>query len=175
VDANGAYAREQAPDYVRRIGEAGAAVVEDPSALAPDAEFESLQKGSSIPILVDSSCSTARDAALYLERGARAVSLKPGRVGLAETRAVQALASKQQVRMTVGIYGESALGTLVNLQQAAALARPHALPAEQSFFLEMGAQVSKLVPEIRAGRFELPAEADLSRLVDWQAAKRYAL
>jgi L-alanine-DL-glutamate epimerase-like enolase superfamily enzyme len=175
VDANGAYPREEAPGYVRRIAQAGAAVAEDPSPLAPDAQFEALQKGASIPILVDNSCSTARDAALYLERGVRAISLKPGRVGLSETRAVQALASLQGAKMTVGIYGESVLGTLVNLQQAAALARPHALAAEQSFFLEMGAQVSKLAPEIRGGCIELPAEADLSRLVDWDAVKRYAL
>ncbi|OGA11934.1 MAG: hypothetical protein A3D95_02655 [Betaproteobacteria bacterium RIFCSPHIGHO2_12_FULL_69_13] len=175
VDANGAYGRAEAPEYVRRIAQAGVALAEDPSPLAPDAQFEALQQGSAIPILVDSSCSTARDAELYLARGARAISLKPGRVGLSETHAVQALAAKQGARLAVGIYAESALGTLISLQQAAAVPRARSLAAEQSFFLEMTAQVSRLVPEIRQGRVELPAAADMASLVDWDAVKRFAL
>jgi hypothetical protein len=61
VDANAAYPRAQAPDYVRRIADAGATVAEDPSPLAPDAQFEDLQRASSIPILIDGSCTSARD------------------------------------------------------------------------------------------------------------------
>ena len=160
---------------IRAAVGAGVALAEDPSPLAPDAQFEALQQGSAIPILVDSSCSTARDAELYLARGARAISLKPGRVGLSETHAVQALAAKQGARLAVGIYAESALGTLISLQQAAAVPRARSLAAEQSFFLEMTAQVSRLVPEIRQGRVELPAAADMASLVDWDAVKRFAL
>jgi hypothetical protein len=39
----------------------------------------------------------------------------------------------------------------------------------------MTEQMSTLVPEIRGGKVELPAEADLSRLVDWGRVKRFAL
>jgi hypothetical protein len=69
----------------------------------------------------------------------------------------------------VGIYAESALGTLVNLQQ------PGTMAAEQTFFLAMKEQVSTLLPQIRGGKIELPAESDLSRLVDWERVGRFAL
>lgn len=168
VDANSHYARGDALDYVKRIAAAGAAVAEDPSALAPDREFEALQAQSPIPILVDRSCASKEDAALYLERGARALSTKPGRVGLAETRAIAAMALRRGARTAIGIYGESAIGSLVSLQQ------PGSMAAEQTFFLAMREQVSTLVPEIRGGRIELPDVADFSRLVDWERLRQLA-
>jgi L-alanine-DL-glutamate epimerase-like enolase superfamily enzyme len=168
VDANSHYGRDEAADYVRRLAEAGVTVAEDPCPLQPDGHFEALQRASRIPILVDRSCASKEDAALYLERGARALSTKPGRVGLAETRAIAALAGGRGAKTAVGIYAESALGTLVNLQQ------PGAMAAEQTFFVVMQAQVSTRVPEIRQGRIVLPAEADLSGLVDWGAVRQLA-
>jgi L-alanine-DL-glutamate epimerase-like enolase superfamily enzyme len=154
VDANAAYTRGQALDYVRRIAEAGATVAEDPSP---------------IPILVDGSCTSVRDAELYLARGAKAVSLKPGRVGLSESRRIGERLGAAGAASALGIYAESALGTLVNMHLPATLA------AEQSFFLLMRAQVVTQVPPIRGGRLRLPPEPDLSRLVDWQAVQRYCV
>jgi L-alanine-DL-glutamate epimerase-like enolase superfamily enzyme len=168
VDANSAYARKDALDYVRRIAAAGVIIAEDPSPLVPDAQFEALQRDCGIPILVDGSCTSLRDAELYLARGAQCVSLKPGRIGLSESISIQRKLGGQ-ARTALGIYAESALGTLVNAQLATPMA------AEQTFFLIMQAQVSKLVPEIRGGRLQLPAEADLSRFVDWEAVKRSAV
>jgi len=165
VDANAAYPRAQAPDYVRRIADAGATVAEDPSPLAPDAQFEDLQRASSIPILIDGSCTSARDAELYAARGARAVSLKPGRIGISESLEIKRILGERKTAL--GIYAESALGTLVNLQL------PATLVAEQSFFLTMTAQVVKEVPDIRDGCITLPAEPNLERLVDWEAVKRF--
>jgi len=169
VDANSHYARGDALDYVRRLAGASVTVAEDPCILQPDAQFEALQRASPIPILVDRSCASKEDAALYLERGAKALSTKPGRVGLAETRAIAAMAGLRGAKTAVGIYAESALGTLINLQQ------PGTMPAEQTFFLTMTEQVSTLVPGIRGGKIELPAEADLSTLVDWERLKEFAL
>jgi len=168
VDANSHYARGDAPDYVRRLAGAGVTLAEDPCPLQPDRQSEELQKGSPIPILVDRTCASQEDAALYLERGAQALSTKPGRVGLAETRAIAAMATLRGAKTAVGIYAESALGTLINLQQ------PGTMAAEQTFFLTMTQQVSALVPEIRGGKLELPAEADLSKLVDWERLKQLA-
>ena len=168
VDANSHYPRGEAADYVRRLAEAGVVVAEDPCPLQPDRQFEALQRASPIPILVDRTCASKEDAALYLERGAQALSTKPGRVGLSESRAIASMAASRGARTAVGIYAESALGTLVNLQQ------PGAMAAEQTFFLVMQAQVSKLVPEIRGGRIELPAQADLAGLVDWEAVGQLA-
>jgi L-alanine-DL-glutamate epimerase-like enolase superfamily enzyme len=164
VDANSAYARGEAPDYVRRIAEAGATVAEDPCPLVPDAQFEALQRGSPIPILVDGSCTSVRDAELYKARGARAVSLKPGRIGLSESLAIKRVLGASDTAL--GIYAESALGTLINLQL------PATLVAEQSFFLIMRQHVVTQVPEIRDGRIQLPAEPDLDKLVDWKTINR---
>jgi L-Ala-D/L-Glu epimerase / N-acetyl-D-glutamate racemase len=169
VDANAAYTRGEAPDYVKRIAQAGATVAEDPSPLAPDAQFEALQRDSPIPILVDGSCTSVRDAELYLARGAKAVSLKPGRVGLSESRRIGERLAAAGRASALGIYAESALGTLVNMHLPATLA------AEQSFFLLMRGQVVTQVPAIRGGRLRLAAEPDLSRLVDWQAVQRYCV
>jgi len=168
VDANGHYARADASDYVQRLADAGVTVAEDPCPLQPDRHFEALQRASPIPILVDRSCASREDAALYLERGARALSTKPGRVGLAETRAIAARAAAQGARTAVGIYAESALGTLVNLQQ------PGSMAAEQTFFLAMKAQVTHTLPQIRGGRIVLPAQAVLAELVDWEAVRQLA-
>jgi L-alanine-DL-glutamate epimerase-like enolase superfamily enzyme len=165
VDANSAFTRDEAPGYVKRIAEAGAIVAEDPSPLAPDAQFEALQKASPVPILVDGSCTSARDAALYLARGVQAVSLKPGRVGISESMRVKETVGPQR-QTALGIYAESALGTLVNLQL------PASMPAEQSFFLVMDNHVAP-VPQIRGGRIVLPQDPDLHKLIDWKAVKRF--
>lgn len=169
VDANSHYSRAEAAGYVAALAGAGVTVAEDPCRLAPDEHFAKLQAGSPIPILVDRSCASQEDASLYLERGARALSTKPGRVGLSETRGIAAMAAARGARTAVGIYAESALGTLINLQQEGPMA------AEQTFFLTHSAQVSKLVPEIRGGRIALPDEADLARLVDWGAVRKYMI
>ena len=169
VDANSAYSRGEALDYVKALAGAGVTVAEDPCTLQPDLHFEALQTASPIPILIDRSCASKEDAALYLERGAQALSTKPGRVGLSETRAISAMALAKGVKTAVGIYAESAIGTLVNLQQ------PGTMAAEQTFFLAMKEQVSTLLPQIRDGKIELPAEADLSQLVDWESVKRHAV
>ncbi|NIR61419.1 MAG: mandelate racemase/muconate lactonizing enzyme family protein, partial [Gammaproteobacteria bacterium] len=52
VDANGHYSRAEAPDYVRRLADAGVTVAEDPCPLLPDRLFEELQAKGPIPILV---------------------------------------------------------------------------------------------------------------------------
>jgi L-alanine-DL-glutamate epimerase-like enolase superfamily enzyme len=168
VDANSHYPRAEAPDYVRRIAEAGATVAEDPSPLVPDAEFEALQRSSGIPILVDGSCTSVRDAQLYLARGAQAISLKPGRVGLSESLAIKKLIDARGRRAAAGIYAESTLGTLVNL------GLPAQMPAEQTFFLIMKEQVSSLDLQIRGGRIQLPADPNLENFVDWAAVKRFS-
>ena len=168
VDANGAYARDEALAYVRMLAGEGVTLAEDPSPLAPDGAFEALQRESPLPILVDSSCSSLADARLYLERGAQALSTKPGRVGLTETRAIEALAASRGARTTVGIYAESLLGTLVSLQQ------PGAIPAEQTFFLTLTEQVAAVDLPIRDGAVTLPDAPDMAALVDRKALKRFA-
>ncbi len=175
VDANSAYAISEAPAYLDALADAGVTMAEDPCPLAPDRAFEHLQARSQLPILIDRSCTSAMDARLYLERGARALSAKPARVGLGETRAISALARSAGAQVAVGIYAESALGTLISLQQAAAIEPSHSLAAEQTFFLGMAAQVCQSAPCILDGAVQLPATADLAAEVDWAAVQRHAL
>lgn len=172
VDANGAYPAPAALDYSRAMADAGAVMVEDPCALVPDAGFRKLQQDSPVPLLVDFGCTSLRDAALFLDQGARALSVKPGRFGLSSARAMEQLARQSGCASVVGLMGESALGTFAALQFAAALPQP-VLPAELSWFLAMTEQVTA-TPEIVDGAVELPDVASLESLIDWGALQRLA-
>ena len=172
VDANGAYSRTEAPDYVRAIAAEGALVAEDPCPLQPDDLFTRFQAESPIPILVDSPCASVRDATQFLERGAKALSVKPGRIGITEAGKVAALARAQNANVCSGMYAESALGTLISLQLSASLKKP-LVTAEQSFFLIMRDQVMRDEIKVSGGRVTLPATADYAALVDWDKVKRY--
>lgn len=173
VDANGFYAPGEGGDYACAMADAGAEVVEDPCPFAPDAAFRALQEGVPVPILVDFYCHGQVDAGRYIEHGARALSLKPGRWGLTETRAMYALARAAGLQTAVGLMGESALGTYAALQLGSILPES-ALAAETSWYLAMTAQVTAM-PALRDGAIDLPEAASLASLVDWDAVKRYAV
>jgi L-alanine-DL-glutamate epimerase-like enolase superfamily enzyme len=173
VDANGAYPADRALDYSRAMADAGAVMVEDPCALAPDASFRKLQQECPVPLLVDFGCTSLRDAALFIEQEARALSIKPGRFGLSNARSMEKLARASVRASVVGLMGESALGTFAALQFAAALPQP-VLPAELSWFLAMTEQVTTVTPEIVDGAVDLPDGPSLESLIDWPALNRLA-
>jgi L-alanine-DL-glutamate epimerase-like enolase superfamily enzyme len=174
VDANGAYAMEQAADYARAVADAGATVIEDPCPLIPDAAFERLRRQSPIPLLVDFGSWSVRDARLFLEHGAQALSVKPGRFGLSESRLMAEAAGRVGCGIVAGLMGESTLGTFAALQFAAALQKPM-LPAELTWFLAMDERVTRWLPAIADGAVELPDIASATEIVDWPAMQRYAL
>src|SRR5580704_8387930 len=103
VDANGAYPAEKTLDYARVLADAGATLLEDPCPLAPDASFRKLQQDSPLPILVDFGCTSLRDAHLFDEQGARALSIKPGRFGLSHCRAMLKLMQQKGGTTAVGL------------------------------------------------------------------------
>ena len=173
VDANGAYAAAEALDYTRAMADAGAVMVEDPCALAPDARFRMLQQQSPLPLLVDFGCASLRDAALFIQQEARAISIKPGRFGFSNARAMEKLALGSGCAPVVGLMGESVLGTLAALQFAAAVPRP-VLPAEVTWFLAMTEQITTMTPKIVDGGVDLPDCASLAELIDWGAVQRLA-
>jgi L-alanine-DL-glutamate epimerase-like enolase superfamily enzyme len=161
---------------MREIRAAVGDAVEDPCALEPDAQFAALQAGAGIPVLVDRNCTSAQDAAQFLACGALALSTKPGRIGLSEARRIADLAATRGARVALGLYAESALGTLLSLQFGAALPRSRRLvAAEQTFYLCMREQVLADMPPVRDGRIELPAEPGLSQRVDWGRVQGAAL
>lgn len=172
VDANGSYQRDEALEYVHALAHAGVKVAEDPCLLAPDAAYSALQRDCGIPILVDLSCASADDARLYVGRGARALAAKPARIGFSEARAIDAIAGAGHARLALGMFYESALGALISLQMGAALKSPRPLPASQAFFLMLKSQVTRLSPQVRGGRIELPPDPDLEKFVDWKAIQR---
>lgn len=172
VDANGAYAVADGADYARAMADAGAVIVEDPCALSPDNSFRRLQANVPVPVLVDFGCATLRDTALFIEQGAKAFSIKPGRFGLSDCQTMQSLAVAAGCTPVVGLMGESALGTFAALQFAATIPDP-VLPAEVSWFLAMTEQVVADTPRIVGGAIELPASPSLAALVDWDAVRRF--
>ena len=171
VDANGAYSRAEAADYVRLIAGEGAKVAEDPCDLYPDDEFTALCRASDIPILVDSNCTSPKDARQFLDRGATALSVKPGRIGIIEATRIAEIAAERGANVCSGMYAESALGTLISLQMSSALPAP-LVPSEQSFFLMMTEQVLRAPLEIKQGQAHLPAASDIAALVDWERVAR---
>jgi L-Ala-D/L-Glu epimerase len=175
MDANRAYPQEGIDDYVRAIADAGITVAEDPCNLAPDRAFEKLQAECRVPLLVDYACTSRQDAALFLDRGAKSLMIKPGRIGLSESREIDALCASRGANVSLGMYYESALGTTLSLQASAGLKSRLVLPPEHSFFLMLSAQITNAPLDVKDGCFRLPDEPDLSRLVDWEAVRKHAL
>jgi L-alanine-DL-glutamate epimerase-like enolase superfamily enzyme len=176
VDANSAYRRDEGLSYSLAMRDLGATVSEDPCPLKPDAQFAELKAGAGVPILIDRTCTSALDAAHYLEKGATALSTKTGRIGFSESREISALAAAHGARVALGLYAESALGTLISLQYGAAIPPELRLvAAEQTFYLGIREQVIGGMPPVKGGRIELPTSADLSKLVDWARVKRFAV
>jgi L-Ala-D/L-Glu epimerase len=173
MDANRHYPQEGIGAYVRAIAGAGVTVVEDPCELRADLAFEKLQQECSVPLLVDFPCTSRAEAALFLDRGARSLMVKPGRVGISEAREIDALCAARGASVSLGMFYDSAFGTTLTLQMAAALKSRLVLPPEHSFFLMLKEQVAK--GEVKDGRYRLPDEANLDKLIDWEAVKRHKI
>jgi L-alanine-DL-glutamate epimerase-like enolase superfamily enzyme len=154
---------------VRAITDAGVRVVEDPCDLAPDSAFEGLQRASAVPLLVDFANTSRHDTALFLDRGARALMIKPGRIGISAAREIDALCAERGASVSLGMWYESALGAAVTLRAAAMLKSPAILPAE-CFFPMLAEQVTSPL-KIENGAVRLPDQAN----VDWDAVKRFAI
>ena len=167
VDANAAFSIEQGREYARLISDAGGTHAEDPCELAPDAWFEQTQRESPIPWVVDSRCQTLRDAKLFLARGAKALGIKPTRVGASMALDVARLADRSGARSNVGLHAESALGSLAATHVAAAFPRhSDTLPAETSFFLAYADQILHETPRIADGRIRLDDSPGLAHRID---------
>jgi L-alanine-DL-glutamate epimerase-like enolase superfamily enzyme len=171
VDANGAYPASKAVDYSRAIADAGAILLEDPCPLVPDVAFRKLQQDSPVPILVDFGCASLRDAQLFVEQGAQALSIKPGRFGLTHCHAMLDMVRRSGRDAVVGLMGESVAGTLTGLQFAATL-DPPVLPAELTWFLAMNDQVVRQVPNIVDGKIEIPDSPSLAALIAWDVVEK---
>lgn len=171
VDANGAYDIEDCPDYLKLLHDEGVMVAEDPCNLFPDADFSKLVGAAPLPILVDSPCTSVEQAKAFLDAGATAISIKPGRVGIHEAGSIEALARQYRADICSGMFAESALGTYASLCLASTLESPF-LPAEQTFFLLMREQLMEGALEIVDGEAVLGPDHDLDGLADWSRTEQ---
>lgn len=169
VDANGAYSAETAVDYCRLLCELAITHIEDPYPLIPDSAFEKLQKNLDRPIIIDFPCHTTDTAEAFLDRGARAISIKPGRTGATAALKIARKAADYGAQTHIGLFGESAAGMRPSLALSGGLAKhPSGLPAETGVFLMQETQILKEPLTITDGRAELSATTTLAEAIDWK-------
>jgi L-alanine-DL-glutamate epimerase-like enolase superfamily enzyme len=173
VDANWQYPPVEGVEFAKAIVAAGAALVEDPWWLQPDTHFQTANAQLPVPIMVDYFCSGPRDAPVWLDRGARAFSIKPGRIGISEARAMGRLCLAGHAETVVGTFAETSIGTLHTLSFAASLAGRFA--AESSFFLMFNESPLTQSLNVNGGILSLPGTAGFAPLIDWDMVKRHAL
>jgi L-alanine-DL-glutamate epimerase-like enolase superfamily enzyme len=172
IDANRGYKEGEALDYLNELAELGVIVAEDPCQLRPNRAFEELQGASPIPILVDNGCRSAEDAALFLERGAQAISLKTGGTGIGEAKRMAELAQSQHCQAHIGNVGDASLGALVAMQiQSALPTREYSLPTEASFFLTFDQDVITERLRVEDGKVCLPDTPGIAPFVDWERVR----
>jgi L-alanine-DL-glutamate epimerase-like enolase superfamily enzyme len=172
ADSNGAYAPDAVADYTKGLKDHGVFLAEDPCYFEPDAGFERLRQSCALPLLVDHDCRSLPEAALFLGRGAEALSVKVGKSGFTESRQIALAAKTRGAKTHVGMLAESSLGALGALQLAAALP-DHGkwLPCETSFFLSLPQEFVHTPLAIRNGAVELPDEASFGGFVDWERVR----
>jgi L-alanine-DL-glutamate epimerase-like enolase superfamily enzyme len=180
VDANWQYPREQGVEFAQAIIGEGAVLVEDPWSLQADAFFHDAVKQLPVPILVDYFCSGSRDVPVWLDRGAQAFSIKPGRIGISDGLAMARLCAARGARVVVGTFAETDVGSLHTLsfasaQQGAGSGVGSAFAAESSFFLMFETSPLKSPLRIEGGRIRLPAEPGIAPLIDWTIVDRHTL
>jgi L-alanine-DL-glutamate epimerase-like enolase superfamily enzyme len=173
VDTNQAYDLAVSRDYVKGLADLGVVMAEDPYPVKPDEAFRDFAASSPIPILVDTPVISARDAQAFFDVGAVAVSVKPGRIGLAEARKCVATAKRAGRYIVAGFFGESDIGSAVNAQLAASCAGDGLkLPAELSFFLMMGEPLLMPPLSVTNGVLELPDAPSIGSCVDWARVEK---
>ena len=169
VDANRAYQPSEALAYLNELAEQGVIMAEDPCRLEPNHAFRTLQEESPIPLLVDNGCRSARDAALFLQHGARALSLKLGGTGATEAFTMASMAHQQNCAAHVGSIADSSLGAMFVLQVASALpGRKYSLPAETTLFLTLAEEYVIEPLRVVDGKVRLPDTPELAKWVDWE-------
>jgi L-alanine-DL-glutamate epimerase-like enolase superfamily enzyme len=172
VDTNQAYDLKTSYAYVKGLADLGVIMAEDPYPVKADEEFRAFAASSPIPILVDTPVISVRDAQMFFDVGAVAVSVKPGRIGLAEARNCVAVAKKAGRAIVAGFFGESDLGSAVNAQLAASASDrdnnlTRAIPAELSFFLMMREPLLSPPLKVANGILALPETPSIAACVDW--------
>jgi muconate cycloisomerase len=134
VDANGAWALEQAIEALRALAAFDVAAVEQPLPRGPVADLRRLREASPIPVMADESLVTLEDAdALIAGRAVDYLNIRVSKCGgLARSWEIAARAAAGGVRLQVGSQvGETAILSAAGRHLAAAL--PEVAFVEGSF------------------------------------------
>jgi L-alanine-DL-glutamate epimerase-like enolase superfamily enzyme len=168
ADSNGADKAADIPDMSKMLADHGVILFEDPCNLSPNDQFRSVQETSQLPILVDSGCRSLAQAKLFLDVGAKALSVKVMKTGITESRAISGFAQARQAGVAVGISAASSIGALSALTLSASLPLEARLaPCEETFFATMDDVLLDPL-RIKDGKVRLPSTPGYEPLIDWQ-------
>ncbi len=121
IDCNGGYSMEDL-DFFRRIDDYGLEMIEQPLAYNDLYDHALLQKEIHTPICLDESIGSIDDAKLAVKlESCRIINIKPGRVGgISRAIKIHELCRKNGLSCLVGGMMESGIGTVFNIELAAA-------------------------------------------------------
>ena len=163
VDANGAYDIRDGLALCRHAARHGAAFVEDPWPLAPDAETGAAVARAACAIAADRMAAEGAVAGGLLDRGVRWIAIKPNQIGPEAAGRIAAQARAMGARAVSGLFGEGPLGAMQQLRGPEGDA-----PCEALHFLELYDSVPVAGLNLDAGRLRAPAgrASDLVRIAD---------
>jgi L-alanine-DL-glutamate epimerase-like enolase superfamily enzyme len=166
ADSNAADRPEDVPEMSRMLADHGVSYFEDPCPFLPNRRFAELQRDCALPILVDNGCRSLGEAALFLDAGAQALSVKVMKTGITDSVAVVRSAQEWNARIAVGISAASSLGAVVALSLSASISEAtRCLPCEETFFLGTETILNRPLA-LQDGCVTLPEVAGHD-LVDW--------
>lgn len=168
ADSNAADRPQDVAEMSRMLADHGVTTYEDPCSLAPTRQFAEIRDSSILPILVDNECRSLHEAALFLDAGAQALSVKVMKTGVTESLAVVRAAHEKGAKIAVGISAATALGAVTALSLSAAIPdQVRCLPCEETFFLGMDT-ILKEPLLLENGCVALPSVAGNDDLIDWK-------
>jgi L-alanine-DL-glutamate epimerase-like enolase superfamily enzyme len=171
ADSNSAHSPNDLASVSSMLAEFGVSYFEDPCPLMPDRQLHKILEACRIPILVDDGCRSLRDAVLFLDAGAQALSVKTMKSGLTESLAIAEKARDAHAMVSVGISATSALGAITAMSLAAALPREvRRIPCEETFFLNVPSILHENVTVVD-GAVQLPDTAGLHGSIDWDRVR----
>jgi L-alanine-DL-glutamate epimerase-like enolase superfamily enzyme len=175
ADSNGGHAPEEVPLMSRILADEGVLYFEDPCALLPTRSFAKVASSCALPILVDNGCRSLRDARLFIDAGAKALSAKVMKTGITESLAIAKEAETVDVKVAVGVSACSAFGAIAALSVSNALpASTRGIPCEETFFITAGGFLKEPL-SIEGGCVELPKTPTTYELIDWKKVQSLKL
>ena len=167
LDGNEAFRAQDAIRFLRIAEENGIAWIEEPCAVPDRAGRRQIARAANVPVLGDESCQRPEDVAREIADGTvHMVSIKLARSGYRNARSILGACAASRVRPMVGSQGDSGVGVLAALHFCVAHRATQALPAELSFFLNLGSDLLAEPLVIRGGRLQATDAPGLGIAID---------